>query len=483
MNKQIEQFYIEWKANLDSYLAGYAFGVNNKPKKTRLYFSLLSKYLNDLLLGTLAAENKIIILPGIRGVGKTTLLAHLYFAQQFSSQYDFSALDEKIYISADRLLSENISLHEFFDFLEKKIFGNLIINNKKILILIDEVQYDNNWDLFLKLLFDKTKANKNILVVATGSSAIFLNKKNKDLSRRAKIDRIVPVKFSEYLYLHYDFNHDELLSQKIKDALFSSNTASDLYNSLKKLESPILKQLASIINLEPRKEDYFLRGSFPFSAEMDTQSLAMERIKAMILVNIVQKDLILFGDFDSETLVKIPDALFLLANSDEVSLSNLSSSLNMHPNTLNKVLSLLVEAEILYKLKPYGQPYKQIKKSAKFLFTSPNLRAGLLNGFIRIDAKGKLLEDYVLSILEQELHNSADFFYDYAKGGADFIVRFKDRREIVIEVGFGKEKLLQVEKTLTKTKKRANYGLIIGSHELSLSNNLVKIPLNYFLLI
>ena len=203
----------------------------------------------------------------------------------------------------------------------------------------------------------------------------------------------------------------------------------------------------------------------------------------MMLINIVQRDLILSGDFDAETLVKIPDTLFLLSNSDEISTGNLANTLGAHSNTINKILSSLVDTEILFEVKPYGQPYKQIRKSAKFLFISPNLRAGLLNGFIGSNLRGKLLEDYMSLIFEKEFRGSAEFYYDYGKGGADFVMRFLDKTEIVIEVGFGKEETSQVEKTMAKTENRGKYGLVIGSKELELvDNKIVKLPLNYFLL-
>ncbi len=79
MNKNIENFYIEWIANLEAYLSGYAFDKDNQPIKTRFAYLTLQKHLTDLLSDSLAEDQKIIILPGIRGVGKTTLLSQLYF--------------------------------------------------------------------------------------------------------------------------------------------------------------------------------------------------------------------------------------------------------------------------------------------------------------------------------------------------------------------------------------------------------------------
>jgi len=102
---------------------------------------------------------------------------------------------------------------------------------------------------------------------------------------------------------------------------------------------------------------------------------------------------------------------------------------------------------------------------------------------LSIDIKGKLLEDYLALIFEKEFKGLAEVYYDYGKGGADFILRFLDRTEIVIEVGFGKEAIKQVEKTMSKTQNRAKYGIVIGAEQLDIINeNIVKIPLDYFLL-
>jgi len=477
MNKTTEQFYIEWKANLDDYLSGYAFSLNKKPKKLRFIFLKLEEYFNKFINNKLPDDEKIVILPGIRGVGKTTLLSQLYFLDNKKKK---SAIDYKIYISADRLLAEGISLKEFFEFLDKQILDN---SHKKILILIDEIQYDPNWSLFLKLLFDKTKGKQNILVFATGSSAVFLNQQNQDLVRRAITQRVLPEKFNEYLFLHQNINIPEALSAKLKKAIFYSEDTQEILNTLTKLKPQVIKQLSKIKNIEALKKDYFSRGSFPFSAQIETQPLALERIKNMILINIIQKDLVLSGNFDAQTLIKIPDLLFLLANSDEISVGKLSQNLQLHLNTVNKILDTLVKAEILFELKPYGQPHTQVRKASKFLFISPNIRASLLNGFINLPMQGKFFEDYIALIFEKEFKNQGILLYDYAKNSADFIFRLLDTKEIIIEVGLGKEEVRQVENTLKKTKDRVKYSLVIGSKKLEIEKNIIKIPLNYFLLI
>lgn len=491
MTKNIEQFYTEWISQLDKYLHSYISNPEGKKYHTRNAYLKAEYYLSRLLDDSLEESEKIIILPGIRGVGKTTLLSQLYFFEKYLNQkrnhFLFSnanKLSRRIYISADKLLINGFSLADFLDYLEKNVWGSLIGTSEKTLILIDEIQYDEKWALFLKLLFDKVKGHRNVLVVVTGSAALLLNKKNKDLVRRSVTERIFPTKFNEYLTLHRNHFPEKGLSGEIKKILFESADAEEVFTEISKLKPKIVNCLSKIDELDYNKNNYLLRGSFPFSAEMKNDVKSLERIREMILTNIVQKDLILSGDFDSETLVKIPDALFLLANSCEVSTGKLSETLKLNNATVQKILRALSDAELIFEVLPYGQPYKQIKKSSKYLFLTPNIRAGLLGGTINTGLRGALLEDYCALIFAKEFFTKAKFYYDYSKGGADFIMRLNNGKEIVIEVGFSKKNIDQASGTIEKTFGRAKYGLVIGEDRLELvDNNIVKIPLNYFFLI
>jgi predicted AAA+ superfamily ATPase len=94
------------------------------------------------------------------------------------------------------------------------------------------------------------------------------------------------------------------------------------------------------------------------------------------------------------------------------------------------------------------------------------------------------LEDYCALLFSKEFSSGEKFYYDYSKGGADFVVRFENNDELVMEVGYNKKKISQVKKTMEKSSKRLKYGLVIGGDELELiGNNIVKVPVDYFLLI
>jgi len=65
------------------------------------------------------------------------------------------------------------------------------------------LHFDENWSLFLKNIFDRTKGHRDVLVVATGSSALQINM-IADLGRRSDVWEIFPMTFNEYLILKYN---------------------------------------------------------------------------------------------------------------------------------------------------------------------------------------------------------------------------------------------------------------------------------------
>lgn len=60
-----------------------------------------------------------------------------------------------------------------------------------------------------------------------------------------------------------------------------------------------------------------------------------------------------------------------------------------------------------------------------------------------------------------------------------FILNLPEKK-VAIEVGYGSKGVGQVQSTLEKIK--GNYGLVICSSELAKEDNVVKVPLEFFLL-
>ncbi len=491
MNKtKIEQFYTKWQANLPQRIEGYIYDENKKILPTRFIFEKFKEIIEKFLNNELSETEKIILMPGIRGIGKSTLLAQTYAIEKFLKPKDknllenIGKLDERLYLDASQLRADQISLNDFFNFYEEVKEFNFEKPNKKILILLDEIHFDENWGLFLKTIFDRTKGHRDVLVIATGSSALQI-KMIPDLGRRTDVWEIFPMKFNEYLILKYGKHPAAGLSDYLQDALFNSSNATEVFKKLKIKSQKIRKFFIELIPSEFEK-NFFESGSIPSAIKIENKQKAIEKIKNVI-DGIIIKDIIALQKFKTQTIAKISDLLYLLAQSDLISYSKLKDALKIERiETLESLIEVLVMGGVLVKVKTYGTTYGGTRKTPKFLFVAPSLRSAILNNIYLSGIEGKKLEDYFALIYLNDLKSHSKYainlFYDFAENGADFVLTLRDRSNIVIEVGFNKEEINQVKNTLKKTG--GKYGIVFGSSELELvGDSIVKIPLKFLLLI
>lgn len=491
MNKvSIEQFYTKWQATLPQRIEGYIYDESKRILPTRFMFSKFKKVVEKLLNGELTETEKIVLMPGIRGIGKSTLLAQVYSIEKFLKPKDenllkkIGRLDERIYIDASQLRAEQISLNDFFNFYEEIKGFHFENPKKKILILLDEVHFDENWGLFLKTIFDRTKGHRDMLVIATGSSALQI-KMIPDLGRRTDIWEIFPMKFNEYLILKHDKYPISRLSDNLQAILFGSENAKEVFDGLQ-VKYQIIKNFFANSVPHNSEKDFFESGSFPSVIRIANKQKAIEKIKSVI-DGIVAKDIISLRQFKTQTIAKISDLLYLLAQSDVISYEKLKEALKIERiETLEGLIEVLVMSGVLVKVKTYGKTYGSTRKTPKLLFITPSIRSAVLNNLYLTGVEGKKLEDYFTLIYSKDLKShdkyAINLSYDFAEAGADFVITLRDRNNIVVEVGFNKETIAQVENTLKKTG--GKYGLVFGSNELQMANDsIVKIPLKFLLLI
>ena len=474
-NRQaIKEYINEQIAQIDFRAKAYVFDNENRKKPHRNIFATIQSYLNKFLAGNLSY--RWITLTGLRGAGKTTILYQLYHNNKNIEGYFLA-------ISMDEVTQTlNSSINEIITNFEE-IIGKPITNlDKPLFLLIDEVQYDKNWGIALKTIFDKS--NK-VFIFTTGSSAILMNM-NADIARRAIPEKIFPLSFSEFIKIknnHFEING---LSDEIRETIFHQTNAQSVYSTLKEKESRIQKYLLKISKFD--FEDYLYYGTLPFMLDFNNDSLVFNQI-SKTLEKVVYIDIPQAGSLTTEIINKIPGLLYAIADMDAFNFSTLSDRFEISRPKIAEIFSILEKTEVLHRIYPYGSHFNQVtKKPYKYLFSSPAFRAMYYkmigNTISKENSKGKLIEDLVGMYLYQ-LVGKIDGFsltYDSAQGGADFILSLTNRK-IIIEVGAGKKDFKQIIKTSGKIS--ANYSLIISSSELELNKelNTVKIPLKYFVLI
>jgi uncharacterized protein len=477
MQQQILNYVQNQIAQAPSRLKGHITDFNDKPYPQRHIYKTLENHLENFLEGQ--AEQRWIVVPGLRGIGKTTVLSQLFL--HLTSRFDILRF---LYVSLDEvagLLDSNLmETLEAYEIILGESFERL---KEPLFIFVDEAQYDPKWGLALKSLFDKSK---KVFICCTGSSALSLQT-NPDIYRRVAMTKLYPLSFPEYQMLKHEVYPKKGLKARLKQALYFSENTNEAYDKLKPLEKEVRNYWARIDKLQIQQ--YLTSGTFPFALKFKSPNQLYEAISGL-LDKIIQKDIESLKLFDVKTLHSIKRLLFLLADAvDVLSVNKLHNVVGIEsPITIRNVLSVLEQAELLIRIPPYGSQTSKLNKPSKHLFMSPAIRMSLLS----IAGKeatyhtrmGRLMEDAAALHFYREFVGSGigSLSYDPAQGSADFVLQIANQKDIVIEIGIGKKGPKQVKNTMQKIK--CNYGIVVSDGNLKKvdGENIIQIPLQYFLM-
>lgn len=453
---------------------------NNQGNKLpyRDVYHTIKNYIGEFTKGE--SEPRWLALAGLRGVGKTTVLAQLFTDCEWESNH-------KLYISLDQTTSLGFSLIEIVGAYEEFLGVSLEALKTPILLLLDEVQYEEKWAIIAKTIYDRTS---KVFILATGSSALSLQT-NADVSRRMVLEKIYPLGFAEYAHAKFTKKLPDGLSERLKVALFFSDSPEEAHKALQKETALVNTFWAGIERFEIDR--YIKFGTLPFAIRPQNESIIYKQID-QVMSAVIEKDVARLNAFDKKTLPKLSQLLYALSGADIVSVVKLAETTELDSRTVTQALDAFEKTEVLLRVLPYGAHYSQVKKSSKYLFTSSAYRAmyySLIGSVEQYENyKGKLLEDIIGMYLTRLFGNKlgmTSLTYDSAAFGADFILETKPHGgKIVIEAGMGKKRgrgFEQVANTLAKVE--GKYGLVVSQTNLSMDKetNCVAVPLEYFFLL
>ncbi|MBU4455158.1 ATP-binding protein [Patescibacteria group bacterium] len=473
MNQDLIQYLQKQILTTDDRLKHFTHGPNGEKHPQRFLYVKLQKYISDFL--NKKSSNRMVVIPGLRGVGKTTLMAQVCseFKKKDSQVLFLSVEDLRNYF--------DVGINEIMSAYEKIIGENLESVKKPILIFFDEVQTDPKWAIMLKSLFERTN---NVFFCSTGSSAIVLQS-TPNIARRAIFEPMTPMCFGEYQMIKNKIYPTPGLKNKIRQAIYFSETAEDVYNNLSVLEGQINGYWSKIDRNDIKK--YLSYGTFPFALVMPDEISIYNNI-SLLLDKIIKQDMPILGSFDQDTLGAVKRIIFAIAENDVTSLSTLADKFNINRLTIANIFDVLEKAELLVKIPPHGSNMTIANKPNKYLFMSPAIRMSFFyftgNENTYLTRQGKLLEDSIGAHLYREfiLRSDGIIRYDSAQGGADFILQIGNTKKIVVEVGLGSKDKKQVINTMRKIK--SDYGVIFSNSERKFDKetNIVSIPLDYYFL-
>lgn len=289
-------------------------------------------------------DDRLIIIKGQRGVGKTTLL--LQFIRD-----KIEDTSRSLYVSLDDLYFLTHSLSSVVE--EFVQYGGTHL-------ILDEVHRYPFWSIELKNLYD---FYPNLKIVATGSSALAIHEGVADLSRRASIYHLRCLSMREYINM----------TRSMDLSFFSLD---DLVQNHEEIASLLI----DVINKPLVFFKEFLKyGSYPFSIVNDP--LFYEKLKTIVHL-IIDNDLPAIENITYETQRKIKKLLYLLSSSVpfKPNISELSQKVGTSRDRLLKYLQLLSRSDLLHLVSQSGSGNSIMQKPDKIYLDNPTLMYALDEG-------------------------------------------------------------------------------------------------------
>ncbi|WP_324171560.1 ATP-binding protein [Sulfurimonas sp.] len=313
--------------------------------KSRDFININNQEYKRYFVKTKKLEHRLSVIIGSRGIGKTTTVA-----QYINNNYKEN---EALYINLDDI--ENTSKYTMTQVAEE-----FVLNGGKLLCF-DEIHKYENWSAELKNIYDRFDKLK---IIATGSSALQINKGSHDLSRRAIVYNMVGMSFREFLELHHGYKFDEI---SLEDVVINHiEIATNIKNIIEKNDQKII----------PLFKNYLKHGYYPYFLSMPNEVLFFQTLQQNINVSIESDLLNIYPTLNGNSIKKIKMLLSVIIKSVpfEPKMSELKKAADIKDDrTLKDYLSKLDDAGLIKLLMQNSLSMKAFDKPEKIFLANPNL--------------------------------------------------------------------------------------------------------------
>lgn len=335
--------------------------------------------------------DEIIVVHGARQVGKTSILMYLQTQlEEVGERTFYFDLEDTRFVS---LLDRGVD--EFVLYLGEQGFDlpALKKSNKKLFVMIDEVQYLANPSSFLKLLADH---HKYLKAIVSGSSSFSIKSKFKDsLVGRTVNFEIYPLSFPEFLAFR---NVPFTLAERFTET--KTNELKTLYR------------------------EFAAYGGYPKIVLTSDVSMK-ERYLQQIIDTYIRKDIRDLADI--KDVNKFNRLLEILASQSGnlLNVSELCVTCSLARETVERYLFILEQTYILRLVRPFARNIRsELTKTPKIFFFDTGLMQMLWLKQLQKEIIGAVFETSIFAELVKR-HGTDNIFYwrTQDKQEIDFIVR------------------------------------------------------------
>ena len=293
-------------------------------------------------------SNRHSIIVGPRQTGKTTILKQLRdYCREQGWPIAFLDLEHK-------------DIREQLDLNPENVFLYAPSAQERTYVFLDEIQKLADPTNFLKQLWDDYKDTGRIKIVATGSSAFYIDKKFKDsLAGRKRVFHLYTCSFPEYLLLG---GKGELLDELLR------------LRQMPEAKTTLLAQFQQAFY------DYMRFGGYP---EVVTEKSEEEKIEILrdLKDSFVKKDIDEAGVKDEDAFYRLMQMLAVQAGNLTNS-SELAKQLRVKDETVTRYMDVMEKSFHIVRVKPFHRNLeKELVKMPMTYFLDAGMRNVLLNNF------------------------------------------------------------------------------------------------------
>ena len=386
-----------------------AIKEESKPQKRLAYYEALKTLTHKSI-------RRFAVLSGMRRVGKTTILYQI-----IDHLIDKGVNPRNIlYATFDNPILKLVNVENVLSIYEAMypITGTRYI-------LFDEVQYTDNWELWMKVIYD---SRKDIRLIATGSASPVLEKGSADSGTgRWSVLKLPTMSFYEYcklLDLELPIIPDDLRLSELKN--MNPAQLGDLFDKF----TPLQKHF----------NRYLVIGGFPELVLSDDDVYAQRMLREDVVDKVIKRDVLSLFNIRSPLLM---EKLFLYLCMNSTEIFNATTAAKELENTsivtMESYIKALEMSNLIYLAKPMDVGSKGALKGKPKIFIAD---AAIRNAVLMID--DVLSDEKELgAMVETAVYKHMVSFYQGGLASLGYFRKAKDnQKEVDVVVELPRQKIL-----------------------------------------
>lgn len=381
----------------------------SKPQKRVAYYEAMKIMRHKTV-------RRFAVLSGARRVGKTTILYQMIDRLIDEGINSWNIL----YVSFDNPIVKLVGVENVLS-----IYESLYPIEGTRYLFLDEIQYTENWELWVKVIYD---SRRDIRLTATGSASPILEKRMTDSGTgRWSVLKIPTMSFYEYCRL---LQLDEpMIPDNLRITELVKKTNAELDN--------LMEQFTPLIQHFNR---YLTIGGFPELVLSDDDAYAQRMLREDVVDKVIKRDVLSLFHVRSPLLME-KLFLYLCINSTEIfSITTAAKELeNTSVSTLDSYIEALAMSNLIYLAKPMNVGSKGALKGRPKIFIAD---AAIRNAVLMVD--DVLSDESELgAMVETTVYKHMVSFYQGSTAQLGYFRKAKDnQKEVDVVIELPREQIL-----------------------------------------